>query len=154
MIENNSDLWETPTKLFTQLNQEFNFTLDLAANSSNYFTTGYLSDSLNKDWHTLEGWLWLNPPYSRGNINNFMQKVSNEHLKGANIVTLTRLDPSTDWFKHYVDGVAKEVRMLGYRPKFTHPNHSQSGKGYNFPCAVSIFDSAVKNPTTKYIVWK
>ena len=47
------DYWETPQKLFDSLNEEFNFTIDVAANETNHKLPRYFTkeiDALTQDW--------------------------------------------------------------------------------------------------------
>ncbi|PYR31508.1 MAG: adenine methyltransferase, partial [Acidobacteria bacterium] len=57
--------WETPSDLFTRLDREFSFTLDVCATARNrkcrrYFTCS--KDGLRQRW---TGRCWMNPPYGR-----------------------------------------------------------------------------------------
>lgn len=158
-MKHNSDLWQTPPELFNKLAEEFLFYIDAACTKSSqlcWLRYTEEDNALEQDWYKDSDngrrWIWLNPPYSRGNIGKFMKKVAEEQAKGARIVTLTRLDPSTKWWKKYIDGCASEVRMLRSRPHFLHPTHPDSGKGYNFPCAVSIFPAKFTG-NTLYKLW-
>ena len=58
--------WETPQKLFDELNQEFHFNLDPCctkenAKCKNHFTK--LENGLNQDWQGYR--VFCNPPYGR-----------------------------------------------------------------------------------------
>jgi phage N-6-adenine-methyltransferase len=154
-----NDEWGTPPAIFNPLNDEFKFAVDLAASDENaklpnagpftYVTEK--EDTLSKDWVELleGGWGWLNPPFSRGNIDKFMAKVRAENLRGAKIVTLTKLD-STEWFTSNVFGTAKEVRMIIPRVTFVGATDS-----YPWPCAITIFDGKKhKRPIFKYWRWR
>jgi len=139
-----SDQWETPDDLYNELDEEFEFYFDAAASKSNAKRLEFSSDSLELDWSVL-GPVWLNPPYSRGNIDNFIEKTVQEYLKGTTIVTLTRFDPTTSWFK-LIDEYAQEIRMLARRIKFKGAKDS-----YNFPCCVSVFGELNHGP--QYRMW-
>ncbi|MGE0383467.1 MAG: DNA N-6-adenine-methyltransferase [Gammaproteobacteria bacterium] len=151
----NGDEWETPDDLFDALDTEFEFTMDFAASHENAKCHHYLrieddqcgDDGLKFGWGKIDGFGWLNPPYSRGLIEAFMHKAHKESLSGARFVTLTRFDPSTDWWQKFVNGRATEVRMLAHRVKF-----KGAPSAYNFPCAVSVFDSRSCRET-RYRVW-
>lgn len=159
-----TDYWETPPELFNTLNMRHRFLIDAAAKKTTAKCEHFFSeedDALSIDW-TKElkavemvvgytGSIWLNPPYSRGNINTFMEKVADEHAKGVStIVTLTRFDPSAKWFQQYVDGVAFKVLMLDRRVKFVGAESA-----YNFPCCVSIYPKGVSDYIydTDYQIW-
>ena len=60
-------------------------------------------DGLNQVWNPeVYKTVWLNPPYSRGNILNFVLKFLGE-LANAKGVMLCRLDASTRWFKLMIE---------------------------------------------------
>lgn len=161
-----SDEWQTPSWLFEELNAEFGFTIDLAANASNTkcekYTTDYLSEALDSD---VVG--WLNPPYS--NPRPFIEKAYNDAKEhGITIVCLVKCDPSTKWwatFWNYDEDICGhcslyirdfscprckgeqilsagpkprcEVRFLPKRVKFEHPTLKSSSP--TFPSAIVIF---------------
>lgn len=66
LFSSNKENWETPLELFEKLDQEFNFTIDVCADSNNNKCKRYYSKEQNgllKDW-TNEV-VWCNPPYGR-----------------------------------------------------------------------------------------
>ena len=151
-----NDSWETPDDLYEVLHKEFNFSFDAACTTSNcktevgnFYDIGV--DGLEAPWHMAGRSIWLNPPYSRGNINAFMQKAYMESLlTDNNVVCLVRCDPTARWFKDWVDGKALEVRMLKHRVRFKDADAS-----YPFPCCVVIYNRClhVPNQQTVYSLW-
>ncbi len=120
------DRWETPDKIFLPLNHEFKFTLDPCcethtAKCKKYFTE--VEDGLTKDWSGES--VFVNPPYSRGNIDKWMKKCYEESFKGSQIVALIPVSTSAKWFHEYVLGTATiryfkgRIRFNG--AKFTAP---------------------------------
>lgn len=153
-----SDQWETPDDLFAVLNEEFKFDMDLCAAYHNKKLDTYsneidvsVQDLLTFPDEKFKSF-WMNPPYSRGNIEFCMdwatQLLTLPHFSW--LVTLTRFDPTTDWFQTYVDGVALEVRMLARRVKF-----KGASSCYNFPCCVAVYDGPYKGAyrPTDYYIW-
>ena len=58
--------WPTPQYLFDYLNEIFQFTLDVCANSDNHKVTRYFdekTDGLKQDWS--KDVCFMNPPYGR-----------------------------------------------------------------------------------------
>lgn len=58
MFSSKTDQWATPQDFFNHLNQEFNFTLDTAADESNHKCDRYYSETENglvQSWHTAGG---------------------------------------------------------------------------------------------------
>lgn len=112
------DRWETPCKIFEPLNAEFQFTLDPCcethtAKCEKYFTEE--ENGLAQDW--VGEIVFVNPPYSRGNIDKWMEKCYNESLKGSTIVALIPVSTSAKWFHNFVWGKA-EIRFYKGRIRF------------------------------------
>jgi site-specific DNA-methyltransferase (adenine-specific) len=114
------DEWGTPQWLFDLLDQEFNFQVDAAANAENskcgwnYFG----QDSTKISWQTLGAkTFYLNPPYSAGNIDRFMQKAYEESQKGAVVVCLVPCATDTKWWHNYAMK-AQEIRFIKGRVRF------------------------------------
>ena len=152
-----NDLWETPDHLFKALNYEFEFDIDTCANEDTHKVDKWYGntpegfiDALKVDWYqegSTEDTFWMNPPYSRGNIDLFMEKAYKESRKGAVVVCLVRDDPSTNWYQKWVDGKAVEVRRLQHRVKFKGANNC-----YNFPICVVIYEPSDVE-YTMYELW-
>lgn len=147
-----NDEWRTQKSLYDRLNKEFGFEVDLCANEHNAKCHIYSSDIEQfyeqGRMHSCKSF-WMNPPYSRGNIDRCIKTAYGISLFDKTVVTLTRFDPSASWFRKYIDGCAYEVRMLARRPKFIGADHA-----YNFPCCVSVFLSAkIKEMPTIYRIW-
>lgn len=132
-----NDEWGTPLDLFDKLDRQFNFQVDIAASDDNHLVNVYMTkeeNALEQSWD-FGGWVWCNPPYSRGLINQFVDKAVDECLdKNIHIVMLTMLDPSTKWFRklnHF-----GTVVFLPDKLKFRGAKSS-----YPFPCCITILDN-------------
>jgi phage N-6-adenine-methyltransferase len=100
----------TPDEVFETLNDEFNFTTDLACTKQNMKTKKGLylpNDSLKHPWHTLKGWLWCNPPYSP--LKPWIVKAQEENKKGAKIVMLVPPHISS---RYFADHLPTEIRII------------------------------------------
>ena len=78
-----TDLWATPQDFFDELNNEFNFDLDVCANDENAKCAKYYTaenDGLAQDW---KGTCWMNPPYGR-EIGKWMRKAYESSRGGGN----------------------------------------------------------------------
>jgi len=131
------DLWETPAKLFNTLNAEFHFTLDPCcmpetAKCKEYFTPA--EDGLKQSWsgHVV----YVNPPYSRGNIDKWVRKCYEESRNGPTVVALLPVSTSSSWFHDWVWGKA-EIRFIKRRVRFV-------GAPFTAPFSSMI---AIYNPT-------
>jgi len=140
--------WGTPIDFYNEMNNEFNFTLDVAAapataKCEKYYTED--DDGLSKDWSGEV--CWMNPPYGR-EIKYWIEKAYNESRKGAVVVALIPFRPDTRYWFDYIwqpipnntftyattprDGV--EVRAIKGRLKF-----GDSKSSAPFPSAIIIF---------------
>lgn len=145
-----NDEWETPDELFNALDKEFNFQYDLCANVENTRCHSWSSDMelfmANYDDEPFRNY-WMNPPYSRKNIDLCIENAYRLSLDGNTVVCLVRDDPSTNWYQEWVDGKAAEVRRLKHRVKF-----KGAKSAYNFPCCIVIYRWAV-TVNTIYKIW-
>ena len=139
-----NDEWQTPTELFGKLNDEFDFDLDVCAYYKNTKCDLYLNkeiDSLYVDWRKQMNFsfvCWMNPPYSRGNIDKFVKKAYEESQKGCTVVGLLPLR-SASWFHKYVMK-AHEIRFLTRRVKFIDPETGKQTKGSpNFDSIIVVW---------------
>ncbi len=107
--------WETPDGIFIPLNQEFGFTLDVAASKENHKCRRYFTekdDALSKSW--FGEICWLNPPYRQ--VKLWIKKAYQESQKGAIVVCLVQARTNTDWWHDYC--MKGEIRFIRGRPKF------------------------------------
>jgi phage N-6-adenine-methyltransferase len=120
-----SDEWQTPQWLFDQLNEEFNFDIDLCASETNRKCLIFCQNYLSLNWGISDVVGFLNPPYS--NPYPFISRAIAHAKRGATIVALVKCDPSTKWWALFWDyekhqpkpGI--EVRFLPKRVKFDPP---------------------------------
>lgn len=122
LFSSKSDEYETPTKLFNELNEQYHFVWDLACSEENKkCLLGYTKeeDSLHMNWYIIDGFLWLNPPYSQ--CKEFVKKAYEEMQLGAKIIMLLPSRTDTRYFHDYIynkDGV--EITFIKGRLKFNH----------------------------------
>ncbi|WP_281513162.1 phage N-6-adenine-methyltransferase [Bacteroides acidifaciens] len=138
MFSSKTDQWATPQEFFDSLNDEFAFTLDPCADSSNYKCERYFTkeqDGLKQDWGGET--VFCNPPYGR-TIKEWVRKSSEEVKKpGTTVVMLIPARTDTKYFHDYIyqkDNV--EVRFIKGRLKFGDSNNSAP-----FPSMVVVFKS-------------
>jgi site-specific DNA-methyltransferase (adenine-specific) len=138
LFTSRTDEWATPQKLFDELNQEYQFTLDPCATPENakcpqYFTKE--QDGLNQKW---PGRVFMNPPYGR-EIGKWVAKAWVESVTTAEIVVcLLPARTDTKWFHEYCFKEG-EVRFLQGRLKFGDSKNSAP-----FPSAIVIFDFVMR----------
>lgn len=133
MFSSNSNEWETPQHIFDSLNEEFKFTIDVAATSANTKCERFYSkedDALNKDW--AEETVFMNPPYGR-EIGKWVKKAWLEsHKHNITVVMLIPARTDTTYFQDFC--LKGEVRYLRGRLKFSNSKNSAP-----FPSAIVIF---------------
>lgn len=147
LFSTGKDDWQTPPELFAQLNAEFAFTLDGAANASNHLVEAwfgpgspYETDALQKSW--MDEVVYVNPPYSRGLQGRFIEKAAMEaEWFGATVVMLIPARTDTKAFHAHIWDAEKhqprpgvEVRFLKGRVKFVGAT-----AGAPFPSMICIF---------------
>lgn len=98
-----SDEWSTPRVIFEQLHEKYRFTLDGAASGLNARLPNYLTKemdalSLNVGKHRV----WLNPPYSRGNLYRFVTWARRQAQKGALVCCLVPAYTCERWWQNSV----------------------------------------------------
>lgn len=131
MFSTGRDNWTTPQDLFDRLNEEFQFTLDAAAEKHNAKCAKYYGPDHSDPWMRnalvipWPGRVWCNPPYSKA--RDFVAKAVEEMAKDHNTMTMMLLAARTDtrMFHDYLydresgqwrPGI--EVRFLKGRLKF------------------------------------
>lgn len=115
LMSSNSDCWETPQELFDELNQKYNFDVDVCAlpknaKCANYFTPEI--DGLKQEWI---GTCWMNPPYGH-EIGKWMQKAYKSSLAGATVVCLVPARTDTAWWHDYA--MKGKIEFIRGRLKF------------------------------------
>lgn len=133
LFSHKSDEWETPQNLFDELNQEFNFDVDVCATPENakcdkFFTIE--QDGLTSWWH---GNVWCNPPYSE--IKYWVEKAYNR--TGLSVL-LVPARTDTKWFHEYCyQNPNCEIRFIKGRLKFNNSKNSAP-----FPSMILIFNNS------------
>lgn len=136
------DLWQTPPKLFEQLNKEFNFECDVAASESNSLCINFLDEednAISQPWFKSN---WCNPPYSK--ILPWVQKARIEHEKGKTIVMLVPADTSVKWFKEGYES-CNEVRFISGRLSFINADTQKPVSGNNKGSVLFIWRAHCKS---------
>lgn len=114
-----NDSWTTPEAIFSTLNNEFAFTLDVAASKENALCPRFYTqedNALQQPWGSMN---WCNPPYSI--VTEFIDKAILEAVRGCTTVFLVLAKTETRWFKKAWQN-AREIRFITGRIKFGHPD--------------------------------
>ena len=132
------DLWSTPRGLFNKLNDEFNFTLDVAASDENHLCDNYITeemDGLTSAWGKSN---WCNPPYS--NIMPWVKVAKKWASNGSVVCMLVPADTSAKWFKLAYDSCS-EVRFISGRISFINADTGLPVNGNNKGSVIFIWKS-------------
>lgn len=136
MLTSRTDEWETPQKVFDELDAEFHFTLDPCSTDQNakcerHYTRA--EDGLAKNWGGQR--VFMNPPYGR-QIGMWVRKAYEEAQKpGTLVVCLLPARTDTKWFHDYC--LKGNVRFLRGRLHFNGSKQSAP-----FPSCVVVFGTA------------
>lgn len=134
LFSSNSIEWETPKELFDELNNKYNFTVDVASNDKNYKVKKHYTqeeDGLKQNWD--DEIVWCNPPYGR-EINKWVKKASESK---ALTIMLIPARTDTKWFHEYI--YKKEntsIEFIKGRLKFGNSKNSAP-----FPNMIVVFDN-------------
>ena len=142
LMSSNSDCWETPQELFDELNQKYNFDVDVCALPENAKCTNYFTpeiDGLKQEWI---GTCWMNPPYGR-EIGKWMKKAYESSLNGAKVVCLVPARTDTAWWHDYA--VNGEIEFIRGRLKFGDSKNSAP-----FPSAIVVFGGELSKSAKYY----
>ena len=109
----------TPNHIIEQLTEEFGELFDPCPNNPTF-------DGLKLDWATIclvgsYNAVFVNPPYTKGQIKNWVKKAYEESKKGITVIMLIPPYTDTIYFHDYIYHKA-ELRFIKGRLKF---------KGYN-----------------------
>lgn len=125
--------WETPRDLFSRLDAEFHFALDVCATAENAKCAQYYTpeiDGLRMTWPAVS--CWCNPPYGR-QIAAWIRKAYESAQNGSSVVLLIPARTDTRWFHDLVLPHA-EMRFLKGRLTFVGAPHPAP-----FPSMLAIY---------------
>lgn len=141
-FSSNKDDWETPQSFYEQLNNEFHFTLDAAANNQNHKCDRYYTEqdsAFDHEWNNET--VFCNPPYGR-QIKKWVRKCSQEASReGTTVVMLLPARTDTTWFQQYILNRA-EIRFIPGRLKFEV--NGIPGEAAPFPSMIVILRTGVR----------
>lgn len=157
------DRWSTPPALIDGVSEFMGSrpAIDLAANASNKVSDSWVGEqelTLTRDSYTLtqplmrgllsvdptgiagiigDGWAWLNPPYSRGNMARFTAWAAAYVEAGGTVALCSRPDMSTTWYQQNVLPHASRILAPETRVHFIPPP-GLDGDGPAFAAIVTI----------------
>lgn len=138
LFTSDKDFWETPPDLFYALNNEFNFTIDVASSKENAKCERYYTiddDGLSKSWEGER--VFCNPPYGR-QIKDWVRKAYNERNNAELIVLLVPARTDTSWFHDYILYDCYDLRFIRGRIKF-ELGGKPAGSTAPFPSMIVVY---------------
>lgn len=127
-----SQEYETSDNIFVPLNNEFQFTLDVAASKRNAKCIQYYTENDNG---LIQNWgqniCWMNPPFGR-QMKLWVEKAYRASLNGATVVCLLPVRSNTNWWHDYC--MKGEIRFIRGEVKFKGQKN-----GLWLPLAIVIF---------------
>lgn len=153
-----TDYYTTPTNLtkgiikFLEHVNEINwngqyYDLDSCANQLNAKVPhNYITEEQNAlitEWNGQR--VWCNPPYSRGNVDNFVNRAV-EQCKTSNkdVIMLLNVDVSTKWFKCILNNAKAIVYITSGRIKFVKTSENALKADPLKPSMFVLFSSTKK----------
>jgi phage N-6-adenine-methyltransferase len=155
------DCFGTPQWLYDVLDAEFHFGLDAAATAESAKCGVFLTpegDALQQDWKVASSGkpAFLNPPFHRDQLPQFVQKAYAESQKGLEVVCILPFFKSYSWFRDYVWAFC-EMRQIqgpvvfdGFGPKAKKHAGNIAGP-QSFDTIVAIFRPGQKGFSGQYI---
>ena len=139
LFSSKTDNWTTPQNFYEELNNEFHFTLDPAADDKNHKCKIYFTE---KDNGLLQNWggniVFCNPPYGKV-IGEWVKKAHEEAQKpNTTVVMLLPARTDTKYFHEYIYK-RHEIRFIRGRLKF-----GDSKNAAPFPSMVVIMRGQAK----------
>ncbi len=140
LFTSRTEEWETPGYVFSTLNDEFHFQVDVCATIENKKCDKYFDkdiDGLDQEWSPYR--CWMNPPYGK-KISQWVKKAYKESQRGALVVCLVPSRTDTRWWHEWVMK-ASEIRLVAGRINFG--NSKQSAP---FPSSIVVYYPELDNP--------
>ena len=149
------DEWQTPVDLYLALDAEFGFELDPCCTSENVRCPTGLYRDRGRDGLVLP-WgrrrTYVNPPYSRGNIEKWCEKCVGEAQRGSLVVALLPCDCSTRWWQKYVMQ-AYEIRFLPRRVRFLDPDTGKPAGAPTFGSVIAVWGPGCGGAPPRVRTW-
>lgn len=120
MFSSQTITWSTPEEFFNKVDSEYNFTVDVCADTTNYKCKKYFSpkdDGLKQSWQN--NVCWCNPPYGSA-CKEWVKKAYEECSENCTIVMLLPARTDVKWFHNYIyNNKNCKITFLKGRLKFS-----------------------------------
>ena len=143
VVESPRQRWKTPLALFKQLNNEYNFTVDAAAEDDNALLDKYWTretDALKQQW--VGERVFCNPPWKK--ILPWIQKA----LKSEFVAMLV---PNRTGSKFFLEAASKaEIHFFRGRVQFQTPGEQVKQSSNPYDTCLMLFGPGTKPGTIKF----
>lgn len=141
--------YQTPADFISSVIGRFGeLSFDLAASPENTQASLYFTEKENglvQDWSTLDGNLWLNPPYK--DISPWARKCCLTTHRNPNphqrILLLVPASVGSEWYRDYVEG---EAYVLALNPRLSFDGKNS----YPKDCILAVYG----NNLTGFQTWR
>jgi len=135
--------WGTPVAFFEFLESHFGWIpdLDAAASDHNHKAPVYFTEEQNSLEQKWFGNVWLNPPFGKVLLPQFLEKCASEIAYGncESIMCLIPARTDTKWWHEIVYPNAKTIFLIKGRFHFDSP-YDEDGIGAPFPSMLVHFE--------------
>ena len=139
------DCWQTPRYIFDHFNQEYEFTVDVAASADNSLCDKFITkedDAIKSDWldYAFQGdFVWCNPPYSKP--REFIDKAVYEaSVNKIGCVMLLPADTSVKWFAEILKTASEVILLTEGRVSFISPETGKPKNGNNKGSLIAVWE--------------
>lgn len=146
MTESPRDCWRTPKALFDKLHQEFDFTVDGAADDTNHLLPVYCSAdgvSLLDTYPPADERVFVNPPFSR--CADFTRWAAMQQCLVVMLLPGHRHEQA--WWHDYVLPFADQIRFIRGRVAYNPPPGVESSSA-SFPSVILVYNLPSDHPHT------
>jgi len=145
-----SDTWQTPPWIIERVTRIEPIALDpcAAKKVAQHFgecNIDEVADGLSVSWHPLVApgaLVYVNPPYSRGNLPAWTKKCADEAERGLQVVTLIPSRTGERWFAEQVWDRAQAACFLLGRIAFIDPETGEEASGTGRFSSVVVYYGA------------
>lgn len=139
------DSLRTPQYLFNWLNECYQFDVDVAASDEHHLVDKYFTkenSALTADqWCHIRGFAFCNPPYSKGNIEAFLEKAIEQRNEHGITTVFVIPEFNGEARTRVILKEAARVIHFNQRVNFIHPITGKEVKGNSRGTMIAIIDN-------------
>jgi phage N-6-adenine-methyltransferase len=141
--------WGTPTQLFRNLDWEFGgFTLDACASRGNHKVSRYFTKEDNALEQRWSGRVWINPPFEKGGLDKWVDKIIKEVNEGNVELVVALLPTYNALATHLCMEHASEIKTVRYHLRFHDTRNGVDHGPFDHPAPFNTMIAVFRNPKT------